>query len=788
LVLSHPRKVTAVALVFVAVVVAGIGRLAIDADAKSLVPAADPSLAADRRARTDFQLRDCVIVMLDTGVANGALRRDALLMLERLTRSLAAIDGIGSENTTSLCTENANILYPGEGTFVTFAAIGLRDDAGSAALRATLEEPYAATLRQTLVSADFGAAAVFVEFPDRGDAPRDVIAAELRRVVDEFADSPYPLRVAGSPIAEYLLGRHIAMDLITLLPGVVAMMAVVLWYSCRNFWGVSLALVEVSLAVAFVFGFMGWMKIPLQITGTLLPVILATVGITDDLHILLHYQNMLRGKRSAVEALSDTLRDVAPSIYLTTLTTICGFASFGTAAVRPIANFGLCATVGILFSFFWSLLVFPAILLLLGADRIQRDGIVGGPSSMALGVVARRPRTVLAVVTITTVAATPFLSKLYVQDSWLTAFASRSEIVRDTDRVNALLSGAHVLTLRLSAVKPSLVAFDRSDGLAAVRELESFLGSDSRVGGVRGIPDYLDGVACFWAMPTPLDGNSASVVDHSMLVRRLELSRGLYRRRKIIDDDGRETIVTVFLKNANYRETDALMAAIQDYRKRHLAPAGIDIAFAGDVAVSQAMIRSIVTSQNMSACTATTVAFTVLLAWYRSIAWAFLAIAPTLGSVVWVLAGMAILDIPIGVATSMFFALTVGIAVDFGVFLADGYRRARGRCSAEPVSTALREVGRPILIDGIVLSAGFGILAFSQLAPNAHLAAIVICGVAASVITTLFGLGSLLALLPGGIARSTTSCRLPEQFGDDSAENTPAAAGRSPVIPAVRGE
>jgi hypothetical protein len=81
------------------------------------------------------------------------------------------------------------------------------------------------------------------------------------------------------------------------------------------------------------------------------------------------------------------------------------------------------------------------------------------------------------------------------------------------------------------------------------------------------------------------------------LLEKFDEGRGIDLRREVIADDYDQVIVTVFLKDANFRDTERLMAGVRRAAAHHLAPYRAHLGFAGDVAVSQAMIPAIVRTQ-----------------------------------------------------------------------------------------------------------------------------------------------------------------------------------------------
>jgi predicted RND superfamily exporter protein len=104
-------------------------------------------------------------------------------------------------------------------------------------------------------------------------------------------------------------------------------------------------------------------------------------------------------------------------------------------------------------------------------------------------------------------------------------------------------------------------------------------------------------------------------------------------------------------------------------------------------------------------------------------------------------------DIPLGVATSMFAAMTLGIGVNCAIHLLEGFEQARaaGQSAMEALKQALRLTGPPALINTLAVSLGFGVLMLSQVPANARLGLLVVLGLVNCLVLSLLLLPVLLA-------------------------------------------
>lgn len=767
--IRHPGWAIASMLVVTLVTAAGLPRLELRMDGHALVPTDDPVTLFDREVREQFGVRDPIVVFVRTSHPDGIYNLETLRRVQQLSEVLAGIEGIGPQQVMSLATERRDRVYPGTLKFRPF----LDPLPETPVLMELLKQDVAAAaiLTGTLVSADGRAAAILAGVPasttgagsDRPELYRRILAA-----VAPFATETDRILVVGAPVAEALLGRHVLEDLFLLLPLTIGMIALVLWLSLRRTWGVVLSLTEVAACLLWTFGLMGWLGVPVYLTTGILPVILITIGLADEIHVFCHYQwRLAHDEDRGVAVVERTLEEMFRPVLLTSLTTSIGFLSFRSSEIEPIRTFGVFATLGILFCLVWTLTVIPAALVLIPADKMRGRGPLAAPTGRggsrtrrAVAPFLRHRRLTLAGLALLTVGMGLGLPKLYVQDSWIDGFAPDSAFRRDTDAVNASLAGTHVLLVHLEVrgrgpgdARAMAGSRGHEDGplldpelLEEIGRLESFLADHPGVGGVLGPHSHLSTVAYLWLARKP---GHRKIPDEIAKVKRVmtffDVVRGKHRRREVIHDEMDQALVTVFLKNANYQETRALIEEIRAYERRHLAPRSVHLSLAGDVAVSQAMIPAIVRTQVSSLLLALLGAFVTLCVIFRSLRFGALALLPAAVSVLWAFGLMGWLDVPLGVATSMFCAISLGVGVDYAIHFLASFRRAAAAGHPRPALGALEESGPAIVTDFLAIAAGFGLLVMSQVPANARLGLLVAIALTTGCVLTLVGLGAWLS-------------------------------------------
>lgn len=771
---KRPRTALAIMVIAVLAMAPGLGRLQLRTDGHALVPPDDPAITADREARRLFGLRDPLLVVLETRHPDGIFNPGTLDRLQRMSRDLAALPGIGLEHVQSLATEHSPRFYLESYKFRPLLDPPPRTPERMAEVREDVEA--IDLFHGTLVSFDRRAVAILVGVPgpDETVAGKPVDRAALyHRVV--AAVRPYEtasdrVSVVGAPAAEALLGEHVLADLAVLVPLALLVIATILWLTCGRGWAVLIGLAKVGAAQVFTLGLIGWSGQPVYLTTAVIPVLLTTIGLSDEIHLLWRYRHRPSGQPPA-EALRSTLAELARPIILTSLTTAIGFLSFLTSAIRPVWSFGLFTGIGALFCLVWALVATPALLAL----RPAAIAAVGpsGPSlrltrpALALGM---RPRLAIPLLALVTAILVLGLPRLFVQDGWIDNFARDSALRRASERVDRRFAGTHVLQAVVTFDPPAdqVPAIPAARGpllagsaIKALGRFEKALRAEAEVGGVFGLASQLSTTAYLWAGRHEED---REIVDNPswiyLHVRRIGNVRGQERRQELVDDGFRKTVVTLLLKGANYRDTERVIAALRRAEQKELAPVHARVELAGDVAVSQAMIPSIVRTQIGSLLLALAGNLAIVVLLFRSLRLGLACVAPTAIAVAWTFGLMGWLGIPLGVATSIFCAVTLGIGVDYGIHFLEQFEAARAAGAGRPDRVAAAEAGPAILVDALAISLGFGLMAVSQVPANRMLGLLVAVGLTSACLLTLAGEGWLLDRLERRRSRSPAPVRL----------------------------
>jgi predicted RND superfamily exporter protein len=132
----------------------------------------------------------------------------------------------------------------------------------------------------------------------------------------------------------------------------------------RKFSALILVPLPMALGLAVTAGVMGWAGIYLNPFNFIVLPILMGIGLDDGIHIYRRFMEL--------KDVQNTLSTTGRSVFVTTLTTACGFGSLSLANYHVLRSMGLMTIFGVLACFIFSVVTLPSILGLLYKQK-QRE-------------------------------------------------------------------------------------------------------------------------------------------------------------------------------------------------------------------------------------------------------------------------------------------------------------------------------------------------------------------------------------------------------------------------------
>ena len=721
-----------------------IPRVQLRLTGRSLIPLGHSTLAASDSAASQFGWRDVVVV----GVANGKeglYTSDGLDFVTSLTEQVSRVPGILATSVISLATIPGSSFN--DGTFQSTPLIPRRTKLEEATVRGIRLECETLALNDGfLLASDGHAAAIYGEVEP--EANRYEVLQRVREIAGEGTRSGYKIYLSGTALAQAILGNAVARDLFFLIPGVIIVLASILWVAYRHPVVAIISLTEISVSLLWTAGIIGGLGQAVFVTTLVLPVILIAIGVSDDVYAFNRYLGERRrtAKDPIRKVVVASFRSVERPILLTAGTTMAGLLSLAATQLEPLRVFGIFGALAIGFSTVLTFTLVPALLVLINPTEPRGESGKQRRLTQALIKFLRildyaGPHRLLIACGISACLAALVIKKIRIDDSWMGNLPAKSDIVRGDKALNNLMAGTTTLELKIDS--------NRYDGFlepklfACLGVIENSLSNLPFVGSVHSIYDEVIRTgASFhdWTYSAYRDSLQHGRLDLSTfdMALLLHLSQQHILNRKLIDSTYRQTRMTVFIRSANYRRIEEVWRTALTIKLPESCES-IKITPFGDGWISYQTVRLLVAGQIWSIVLALLFNLILIAVLFKSLRLAVITILPVAFSVLFVFAILSVSGIPLGIANSMFAAIALGIGVDYSIHLTADYREGlrQSMRPREAMQRAFAITGPAIVTSAIAVAAGFAVLMLSAILPNMLLGLLVCLSLIVCAVMTL---------------------------------------------------
>lgn len=483
----------------------------------------------------------------------------------------------------------------------------------------------------------------------------------------------------------------------------------------------TMLVITVSIIVAM--GTIVWFGVEVTPVMGGAPAIILTLAVADSIHLLITYQHQIRSGADKYRATYEALRVNTQPVFLTSLTTAIGFLFLNSSESPPFADMANMVSIGVMAAWFMSVVLLPAMLVVLpqqtfrGGDHDHR--IMDGFADFVVD--HRKP--VFFVSSLVFLGLSLLSVKNEFNDVWMKYFDETYEVRRATEFMVSELTGNHRLQFAFPSgegagiMEPQYMqGLDRFSQWARLQPEVEYVSSFSDT--IKRLNrDMNAGDPDFYAIPTQRD-----LIAQYMLMYQMSLPFGLGLENQI-DMDQSTVRVNVLLGRVTSNDILGFEARADQWIQDNL-PANMQVRGVGfDLLLGELSYQN---GQGMLVGTALAlvVVSLLLVVALRSVKYGLLSMLPNLFPAVISFGIWALIDGQIGISVSIVACMTLGIVIDNTVHFLSKYTRAKveGRLSTiEATRYAFKTVGVALVATTLVISANFGMMAFSHYYPNASM-------------------------------------------------------------------
>ncbi len=676
--------------------------IAVNADVLSYLPEKDPSAELFMRLGESYGGNSIVIIGLS---GQEVFEPGMLSIVQQVTDSLRRVAGIGY--VTSL----TNVIDIRGSDFG--IEIGrLIDEYDIPSDPHALDSLKAYTLskdmyRGNLVSEDAMATLVIGKILNGHN--HDEIVETIREKLSglPFEDMIY---YGGMPVTLYELSRIILNDINIIAPLAFIMISLMLLAGFRSIRGVLLPMLTVLIAIIWTMGLITILGYEITMLTNIIPVILLAVGSAYTIHVVNAFTAEYDAKPE--NALNRAVAYIVIPVLLAGITTILGFVSFIAGSyLEMIAEFGLFSAAGILFSMMLSVSFVPAVMAIAGKQKASsaqksKTNLFDQVPAFLAGVIFRH-KTVIVFIWSAVIAISLF---------GMTKMERRVDLVDYFKKDSFVRKGEDLLKEQFNGSMPLYVNFQGNvqhpDLLKLMSETQDYMEQFHYI-------PYSQSVADLIKQMNDVMGEGELIPDDEIKVAQLWfMLEGQEIMEQLVSPDLTEGVIQAYVTSG---ELDVLTEIETRFTKyvAEMSTEEVSLSFTGIPLMLKRLDESLVRSQAYSLIIAMVLVILMVSALLGSFKRGITAVIP-IGITLVVLFGiMGLTGTPLDIATVLSGSVTIGIGIDYAIHFISRFSEGKKlRLDMQSsIERSIRISGKAIFINMLSVSAGFAMLAFSNLVP-----------------------------------------------------------------------
>ncbi|THD69027.1 RND family transporter [Robertkochia marina] len=579
-------------------------------------------------------------------------------------------------------------------------------------------------------------------------------------LIEDFEESTgIDLRVSGMPYIRTLNSQNIIDEIGTFIAAALLVTSLIFFFFFRSFRATLISMVVVITGVMWSFGTLGLLKYEITVLTALIPPLIIVIGIPNCIFLINKYQQEFNKHGNQAKSLQRVISKVGNATLMTNMTTAAGFATFIITNSKLLTEFGIVASLNIVFIFILSLLIIPIIYSFMSIPKTKHlkhlnkrwiNTFVGWMEDTV-----RNHRIAVFIVSlIALIASIIGIYQIRISGSLIEDMPKGAAFFDDIRFFEEEFDGIMPVEIMIDTkrkngvMKPSTLK--RMDDLEElIREIPELsapisvtnLVKYSKQAFYNGNPDYYQ---------LPNSQENTFILSYAK-----KSSSNANMLSSFVDSTGQVARITTFMKDIGTDKMEGIQEDLDKKIKKALPEERYDVTVTGKALVFMKGTKYLVNNLIMSLSLAIVLISLFMAYMFRSFKMIIVSLVPNILPLIITAGVMGYLGIPIKPSTILVFSIAFGISVDDTIHFLAKYRQelaANHWHIRKSVYRALRETGVSMFYTSIVLFFGFSVFMISNFGGTKALGGLVSMTLLFAMLANLILLPSLLLALERNIA------------------------------------
>lgn len=578
----------------------------------------------------------------------------------------------------------------------------------------------------------------------------------IKELIANFGEKhDLKIHYSGLPYIRTITSKMVEDELLFFVYMAIIIASVILFIFFRSFKAVFFTIVIVVISVIWVLGTISIFNYKITMLTGILPPLLIVIVVENCIFLLNKYHNEYLSHGNKIKALSRVVQRIGNANFLTNMTTAAGFAAFIVTGNRILVEFGVIASLNIMFAFVLTLFLIPIFFSFLPAPKKRHTKHLD--QSLVSKIIAR------VVYLVSNYRNTIYIFAILIVGTGIygiTKLRTTGNVVDDIPHDNPLYIDLSFLEKHFNGVMPLEIVIDtkKERGVLKLRNLEKIEQLQDTLATYPELSKPLSIVEVIKSAKQAFYGGNMKFYDlpnrNEMNFMLDYLPKGESGKRTIInnfvDTALQKTRISVQMKNIGTHDIARIKEKLKPQIDAIFNPDRYDVTLTGTSVVflkgTNYLVKNLLTSLVL-ALVVISVLMALLFSSPRMIS---ISLIPNLIPQIMTAGMMGFFAISIKPSTILIFSIALGISVDNAIHFLSRYRLQLKHTNwniKESVISALRETGYSMIYSSVVLFFGFIIFTFSSFGGTESMGYLISFTLVIALLSNLFVLPSLLLTL-----------------------------------------
>ena len=565
---------------------------------------------------------------------------------------------------------------------------------------------------------------------------------EIREIIKTFEDIG-KIHLGGIPMIADDMMTFIKSDIIVFGLGVFLFIILTLWYVFRNLIWIIIPISSCFFSVLIMMGFLGIMNWKVTVISSNFIALMLILTMAMNIHMSTRFLQLRKKfpSSSLLEIITLTTEKMVWPIIYTVLTTMCAFMSLIFSEIKPIIDFGLMMSFGLLTSFIVTFTLLPTLLNLFEYQKVEVKEKSFSTFTDMLSKFSLNNVKLIIMISILLIILSVFgISKLKVENSFINYFSKDTEIYKGMKLIDEKLGGTTPLNIVLKfdkerddIIDDNADEFEDWDEESDETDQSKYWFTKDKIDRIKKVHNYLENldyvgkVLSFYSIieiATKLN-NDKELGTLEMGVLYSKLPETI--KKEIVDPyisvKDNEARINLRIKDSSENlRRNQLINKIDTELKSKMGLSEKDFKLGGVLILFNNLLQSLFKSQILTLGLVMIGIFLMFLILFRNVKISLIGVIPNFIAAFAILGLIGLLNIPLDMMTITIAAITIGIAVDNSIHYI--YRFIEEYKSKDNYNEVVKichsTVGIAILNTSITIVFGFSILVLSNFIPTIY--------------------------------------------------------------------